>query len=129
MDGRLEARELRAFLERFDPVAGQLAVAARDLILDVFPDAIETAEGKEIGFGFDRGYKGLVFALSMKRSGINLGVAGGAGLADPDGLLKGTGKVHRHVPVLDVAALSDPALRRLLGRALAVRRAEFGERC
>lgn len=129
MKRRLEALELRAFLERFDPVAGQLAVAARDLIFDVFPDAMEAPEGKEIGFGFDRGYKGLVFALSLKRGGVNLGVAGGASLADRDGLLKGTGKVHRHVPVSDVSALSNPALRRLLERALAERRVDFGEKC
>ena len=124
MADKLDAKELRSFLEGFDPVARELAMAVRGLVLDVFPDAIETAEGKEIGYGFDRGYKGLVFALSLKKGGLNIGVAEGASLEDPDNLLRGTGKRHRHVPVVNTSDLSNPALRRLLERALESRRGE-----
>jgi len=124
MADKLDAKELRSFLEGFDPVARELVMAVRGLVLDVFPDAIETAEGKEIGYGFDRGYKGLVFALSLKKGGLNIGVAEGASLEDPDNLLRGTGKRHRHVPVVNTSDLSNPALRRLLERALESRRGE-----
>jgi hypothetical protein len=124
MAERLKKQELDKFLEGFDPAAAQLAKMARALILDVFPDAIEVAEGKEIGYGFDRGYKGLVFAISLKKGGINLGIADAASMADPDGLLRGEGKRHRHVPVCDGAALERPALRELLKDALLRRRAE-----
>jgi hypothetical protein len=91
-------------------------------VLKVFPDAIETAEGKELGYGLDSGYKGLVFAISIKKNGVNLGVAQGATLDDPACLLRGTGKVHRHVEILDSAVLSDPALKDLLARAVATKR-------
>src|SRR5215475_12949723 len=125
MAERLTKQELDQFLEGFDPAAAQLAKTARGLILDVFPDAIETAEGKEIGYGFDRGYKGLVFAISLKKNGINLGVAGGATLDDPAHLLSGSGKVHRHVEILEPSALKNTALLDLMRRALAERRKEF----
>jgi Domain of unknown function (DU1801). len=124
MAERLKNQELDTFLEVFDPAAAQLAKVARALILEVFPDAIEVAEGKEIGYGFDRGYKGLVFAISLKKGGINLGIADGASMADPDDLLRGEGKRHRHVPVSDDAALERPALRQLLKAALLRRRAK-----
>jgi hypothetical protein len=92
-------------------------------VLEIFPDAIETAEGNELGYGFDSGYQGLVFTISLVRVGVNLGVFGGASLADPAGLLEGTGKVHRHVKIRDTSALNDD-LRELLGRALDRRRAQ-----
>jgi hypothetical protein len=43
------------------------------------------------------GYKGLVFVISPFKTHVNLGIVHGATLADPAGLLEGTGKVHRHV--------------------------------
>ncbi len=79
-----------------------------------------------MGYGFDRGYKGLVFVISMKNNGVNIGVARGATLDDPAGLLRGTGKLHRHVEILEAAVLSDPALKDLLGRALETKRCSFG---
>jgi hypothetical protein len=122
MSDRLSVDALGAFLMPFTPAAQTVAVAARDVLFEIFPQAIETAEGKDLGYGFDRGYKGLVFTISLKKQGVNLGVAGGASLEDPDGLLRGTGKVHRHVEILDAKRLGDPDLLRLLRRSLAARR-------
>jgi hypothetical protein len=114
---------LDAFLSGRDDLVRELALASRDLVLEVFPDAIETAEGNELGYGFDSGYRGLVFTISLVRAGVNLGVFGGASLPDPAGLMEGTGKVHRHVKIRNRAALNDD-LRDLLSRALAIRRAQ-----
>lgn len=121
----LDSKTLKSFLAPFSPEAQLLALATRKIIRKIFPDAIETAEGKELGYGFDRGYKGLVFAISLKKAGINLGVAGGATMDDPAHLLSGTGKVHRHVEILEQSALKNTALPELLNRALAERRHEF----
>jgi hypothetical protein len=125
MKDRLSAKTLAAFLAPYPPDVRAIAEAVRDVLLAVFPDAIETAGGKDLGYGFDRGYKGLVFTISLKARGVNLGVAGGATLEDPDGLLQGTGKVHRHVEILDVQRLKDPHLTALLERALGVRRENY----
>jgi hypothetical protein len=125
MGAFLDSKTLENFLSPFSAEAGSLALATRKIIRKVFPEAIETAEGKELGYGFDRGYKGLVFAISLKKAGINLGVAGGATMDDPAHLLSGTGKVHRHVEILELSALKNTALLELLNRALAERRHQF----
>jgi len=122
MEDRLTRQALAAFLDRFSPTAQALAEAVRNRLFDIFPDALETAEGKELGYGFDRGYKGLVFTISLKKEGANLGIVGGASLDDPDRLLCGSGKVHRHIAILDANLLDDPRVTRLLRKALNARR-------
>ena len=117
---RLSAEQVDDFLTGRDGAVRSLALASRDLVLEIFPDAVETAEGNEFGYGFDSGYKGLVFTISLVREGVNLGVFGGASLDDPTGLLEGTGKVHRHVKIRTEADLSTD-LRELLSRAFAKR--------
>ncbi len=112
-----------AVLNPFPPVTQAIASAARARLLRIFPDAIETAEGRELGYGFDRGYNGLVFTVSLKKNGVNLGIVGGASMDDPDGLLRGTGKLHRHVEIANLALLDDDRLVRLLSSALVRRRA------
>ncbi len=67
-----------------------------NLIREVFRDAVMTRDKAEIGFGFERGYKGLVFVISVQSSYVNLGVARGAELHPSSPLLEGSGKVHRH---------------------------------
>jgi hypothetical protein len=115
--------QLDQFLGTRDDTVRALALASRDLVLEVFPDAIETAEGNDLGYGFDSGYKGLVFTISLTRASVNLGVYGGASLEDPAGLLEGTGKVHRHVKIRDESDLDDD-VRDLLSRALDRRRTQ-----
>ena len=45
------------FLAGRDAAVRALALASRDVVLDIFPDAVETAEGNDLGYGFDTGYK------------------------------------------------------------------------
>jgi hypothetical protein len=115
--------QLQSFFASRDETVRGLALASRDLVLEMFPDAVETAEGNELGYGFDSGYRGLVFMISLTRDGVNLGVFRGASLDDPAGLLEGTGKVHRHVKIRHESDLGDD-VRDLLRRALDRRREE-----
>jgi hypothetical protein len=55
---------------------------------------------------------------------VNLGIARGATLPDPGGLMSGTGRVHRHVELRSVEAAADPALHRLMERALSRHRSD-----
>ena len=97
--------------------AQRLIAIARELV----PDAVQTCEGGDVGIGDGPGYAGLVFVITPLDDRVRLGIAGGAQLADPAGLMRGRGKVHRHVPVADPAAAGDPALRELMARAAAAR--------
>jgi hypothetical protein len=119
---QLSDAEVTAFLSRFDEAVQQLARAALSALRMAFPDAIESAEGGDIGMGFGRGYKGLVFTVSPQRTHVNVGIAGGASLDDPDGLLEGTGKVHRHLKIHTAERLGDERVQALLERAVAARR-------
>jgi hypothetical protein len=125
MGERLTDEQVDRFLAGADPEVAATARTVRAKLLDLFPDAVETAEGGELGLGFDRGYKGLVFTVSPQRGHVNLGVARGASLDDPARLLQGRGRVHRHVKIRTTDQLDDPALGDLLGRAVAARRAEI----
>ena len=126
MADRLTDEQVDEFLRPADPDVAAITRAVRAKLLGMFPDAIETAEGGELGLGFDRGYAGLVFTVSPQRGYVNLGVARGASLDDPAGLMEGRGRVHRHVKIRDADQLDDVALGDLLGRALAARRVETG---
>jgi hypothetical protein len=97
-----------------DPHIADLARALCGLILEVYPDAVVSVDGGDIGFGSGTGYKGLVFVVSPHSKHVTLGVAGGADLPDPAGLLEGAGKVHRHVKIRQTADLDRPEFRELL---------------
>jgi hypothetical protein len=86
--------------------------------LEAFPDAVMSTDEQNLGFGFGKGYKLLVFVISPQRDHVNLGIAGGAGLADPKGLMEGKGKVHRHVKVRSVGQIAQPDLKELVVNAL-----------
>jgi hypothetical protein len=87
--------------------------ALRATIRAEFPDAVEQVDfsNKLIAFGRSMRMRGLLFAIIAHKEWVNLQLADGADLADPDGLIEGTGKRIRHVKIRSVeAASSEPVL-------------------
>jgi hypothetical protein len=117
---RLDDR-VEAVLAAAQPHIAQLGHNLCHQILALLPDAVVTVGGNDIGFGFDTGYKGLVFTVAPARQHVTLGISHGVGLPDPAGLLEGTGKVHRHVKLRRPDDLDRPELRDLMAAALANR--------
>jgi hypothetical protein len=74
---------------------------ARELIRRLLPNVEETVDGSApvVGYGFGPGYRGVVCTLILSSSGVKLGPVRGGELADPRGLLEGSGNVHRYVPL------------------------------
>ncbi|MBP2331070.1 hypothetical protein JOF56_011455 [Kibdelosporangium banguiense] len=105
---------LKAILDR----GGPLTVELHELLLELFPGAVLTADDENIGYGTSTGYKGLKFTVAPFTGYVRLGIAGGASLPDPEGLMQGTGKVHRHIKIRTAEELADPALLTLLHAAL-----------
>jgi hypothetical protein len=66
--------------------------------------------------------------IGVQSSHVNLGFYHGSALADPAGLLEGTGRRLRHVKVRSVAAALAAALAALLRRAIADRERHAGAR-
>lgn len=108
-------------LEPYPPDVQKLALAARKFILRIVPKATEMVDTKSkvIGFGFGTGYKDMICSLMPAKSWVTLGIGWGAELPDPQKLMEGAGKVHRHVKLKTEADLRNPALEALLKVALA----------
>jgi hypothetical protein len=113
--------EVERVLAAGDPRIADLGRALCARLLRIFPDAVVTVDGNHIGFGTGTGYKGLVFTVAPAKAHLTLGIAGGASLPDPTGLMEGTGKVHRHVKLREPGDLDRPELGDLLAEALARR--------
>lgn len=112
--------EIGLLLEPYTPRIQQVATAARELILELMPDLIEQVDfpAHLIAYGLDRTYRGMVCGIALYPFHVNLMVAPGAILPDPNGLLQGTGKRARHVKLTTLADLEQQGLRTLLQQAL-----------
>jgi hypothetical protein len=93
-----------------------LARQARKQLREWLPDASEgvDAPARMLAYSYGPGYKGMVCTLLLSKSGVKLGLVGGATLADPRGLLAGSGKVHRHVQLRTVRDLQQTGLKQLV---------------
>jgi len=108
------------FLKGYSPQVREIAVKAREVILSVMPDATEKVYPgwKVIQYATGADMKSVFAAISPQRERVNLGLAGGIGLADPDGLLEGDGKAIRHIKLTSPEAAGAPAVRELVRGAL-----------
>jgi hypothetical protein len=96
-----------------------IAVNARALVRDVLPGTIEQVDrpARMLGYGRDQTYRGLICAIALQQSYVNLMFSRGVDLTDPARRLEGTGKRARHVKLRAPADLDDPAIRTLLEEA------------
>jgi hypothetical protein len=95
----VSSRRVESFLAAYPDSIQETALAARRLVRSVLPGIAESVDepAKLIGYRYGEGYKGVICTLVMSRNGVKLGIFRGTELADPSGLMAGTGKVHRHV--------------------------------
>jgi hypothetical protein len=100
------------------PETAALARRACEVVLELLPGAVISVDDENAGFGTAAGYRGLVFVVAPHRAHVTLGIARGAGLPDPAGLMEGTGRVHRHVKLRTGADLDRPELRALMRAAI-----------
>jgi hypothetical protein len=100
-----------------------LALALRELILTVAPDAVERVyknHPSAIWFGLaterdDRPKMNDMFCyIATARNHVNLGFCQGASLPDPDRVLEGDGKMMRHVKFRSERDLERSFVRRLI---------------
>jgi Domain of unknown function (DU1801) len=106
-------------LAPYSPEVRNLALATREYLLKLIPGATEQpdAKAKIIGYGFGARYKDMVCALMPTKAGITLGIGWATELPDPEKLLEGTGRVHRHVKIKNKSDLRAPSLKTLLKAA------------
>jgi len=61
---------------------------------------------------------GLLCHLASMRDHVNIGFYKGTSLADPVGLLEGTGNELRHVKLHSIAEINQSAIKRLIKQAV-----------
>lgn len=111
--------DVRAFLAPYSPEVQAIALALRELVFEVAPDAIEQVDvpARLLAYGWAQTYQDTLCVIMPLKAAVNLGLPRGAELTDPAGLLEGTGKRARHVKVREVKRARQPEVRALLQAA------------
>ena len=113
-------------LEITEELLRPIASALREMVFEVDPNAFETVRlgdrAATYGIGPRKMIDGYAYVLPYKKW-VNLGFYQGVGLADPEGLLEGTGAKMRHVKVHSTDDVARSAVRALVEGALELRKA------
>ena len=119
---RLPDPEYLKLLLPYDDVIQKLALAVRKLILEEAPEASEFVyEVYTIAdhFTFTEQPSDAFVFTTTHANWVNLGFNSGSLLSDPDGLLRGEGKLIRHVRIAQATDLDAPGVRELVRAAIA----------
>lgn len=114
-------------LRNSTPAAADIAFSLRRLIQDLFPDVTEVPRPAEqhADYGIGTGKTVDVFAyICPVKTYVRLGFYYGANLADPAGMMVGTGKRLRHIKLNVMSDVQCPAVQELLIAAYNGRKSE-----
>lgn len=128
MAARTAEGQLDSFLDKYTPAVAALGRACLEKMRARLPGAVQLVydnyNALAVGFGPSERASEAIFSIALYPRWVTLFFLQGAGLADPARLLKGSGKVVRHIVLASAADLDLPAIRELMAQAL--RRAEAG---
>jgi hypothetical protein len=98
----------------------RLASEARRAIFKALPHVVETTDpsSKVVGYGYGPGYKGMICTIILSKTAVKIGIVRGSELPDPRGLMHGSGKVHKHIEIMNVDEARSQGIRSLLNSAL-----------
>lgn len=117
------AQQIAGFLAKFDPDVARLIGVLRKDLRARFPTATELVYDNYnfLVFGYCASAKpgSCIVSLAAAANGVGLSFYHGATLADPDGLLQGSGAQNRYLRLPDLAALRAPPVQALIDAAIA----------
>lgn len=115
-------QQLGEFLRKYEPEIHRSAVEAIDKMRALFPGAnqlvYDNYNALVIGFGPSERASEAVFSIAVYPRWVSLFFLHGAGLPDPENILKGSGKVVRYVVLTSPDTLDTGPVRRLMKEAL-----------
>jgi hypothetical protein len=116
-----EALVFDRHLDATAPAVADVARALRLTVLEGFPDAVEIFDRSDglLALGRGRAMRDFLFAIIPHKAHVNLQLADGAELPNPDGRIEGTGKRIRHVKVRSVDDARAPWLRAAIAAQVA----------
>lgn len=122
-------RELAGFIANFTPEVAELAEAVLNKMRCRYPTALELVydnyNALAIGFSPTERASDGIFSIALYPRWVSLFFLQGAGMPDPAGLLKGNGKVAKHIVLPNPALLDDPTVKALMSEAVVRARVPF----
>jgi hypothetical protein len=114
--------QLAAFVAKYTPEIGEQVCAILQTMRSRLTGAIELVydnyNALAIGFGPTERVSEVIFSIAVYPRWVSLFFFQAHGLADPEKLLKGSGKMARHIVLTDPEALNSPSIRALMDQAL-----------
>jgi hypothetical protein len=115
-------RQLRQFLDKYTPEIAGLAQEVLEAMRARLPGAVQLVydnyNALAIGFGPTERASDAVFSIALYPRWVTLFFLQGAALPDPHKVLKGSGKLVRHLVLQSAADLERPEVRQLMAAAL-----------
>jgi hypothetical protein len=122
VEGDRAAKQLDRFIARYSPEVARLARQVLAGMRRRLPGATELVydnyNALAIGFGPSDRSSDAVFSVALYPRWVSLFFLDGARLADPDGILKGSGSRVRHVVLTTASRLDAPGVKALIAQAL-----------
>ena len=109
------------FLKPYDSEIRDLAFGLRAVVLEemgpCYENIYDAYSAVAIGYGTSDRLRDGIFHIAIYSKHVNLGFNDGASLADPKGILLGTGKQIRHLTIKTPDDLARPEVRAYVRRA------------
>lgn len=116
------ARQVAAFIAKFEPKLGKLIRACRSEMRKLLPTAIELVYDNYnffvIGYGPTERASDAIFSIAAAANGVGLAFLRGASLPDPQKLLQGSGKQNRFLRLPTLAPLRSAPVLELIQAAV-----------
>jgi hypothetical protein len=121
-DPRSVDDQLDELLSRSAPEIAAAAHELRAVVAEALPERTEQVDfgNRLLAIGRSMKMRDLLFAIIPHRAHVNLQLADGVALPNPDGLIEGTGKRIRHIKVRSVSAARSAAVRAAIDAQIAV---------
>lgn len=115
--------ELESFIGRYLPEVAADARRALKSLGARFPTATRLAydnyNAVAVGFGPSDKASEAIFSIALYPNYVTLFLLNGAELADPNGLLEGSGSRVRHIKLRPISRIEEPGVTALLDEAVA----------
>src|SRR5262244_2355288 len=122
MKNKAPEEQLAGFIAKYTPEIGALAEKALAKMRARLPGAIQLVydnyNALAIGFSPTERTSDVIFSIALYPRWVSLFFFPGVDLPDPENLLKGSGKVTRHIVLKDASDLDKPAVKSLMAQAL-----------
>jgi hypothetical protein len=114
--------QLDELLSGTSPEMAAVARELRAVVAEALPDGTEQVDfgNRLLAIGRSMKMRDLLFAIIPHSAHVNLQLADGIDLPNPDGLIEGTGKRIRHIKVRSIEAARSAPVRAAIDAQIAV---------